>query len=379
MNVAGIIVEYNPLHYGHIHHIKETRRLSGCDILIAVMSGNVVQRGEFSSVDKFQKTQWAIQSGVDIVVELPGVFSLQNANIFAHTSIQLLNSLGVQSIYFGSESGDISPLKTSAEIMRTDAFNERIKSYLKQGFSFPSSADKALSALSGNSLHQNPNDILGIQYINAVYDINPNIHIDTIKRIDSGYYDSFDVQKRIQSATAIRKRIEDNESIEMVVPDYVNKDYDKYINVNDYFPFIRYNLAKHTSQSLNRIFGCEEGIENYLIKSAASPDFESLINTLSTRRYTHAKIKRTLMFMMLNIEKNALTDFSVPYIRLLGMNQQGQAYISTIKNDLSLPLITKLKRTRHPYLDIELRISQIYTLISGRDIYRQEFAPVMIF
>ncbi len=378
MKVAGIIVEYNPLHNGHIHHIEETRRLSGADVLIAVMSGNVVQRGEFSAFDKFTKTKWALKSGIDLVVELPGVFTIQNADIFAYTSVSILSMLGVDTIYFGSESGDANTLKVCAEIMRTDAYDEKIREFLKEGHSYPSSADKALASLTSSDIHKNPNDILGIQYINAVHRINPAIHIDCIRRIESGYYSPYDAKKKIQSATAIRKRIKAGEPVREALPEHVANDTGGFLDYQAAFPYIRYNLSVQTSASLKRIFGFEEGLENYLIKHHDKTSFNALLKALGTRRYTNAKIKRSLMFMLLNVEKSELQDFNIPYLRILGMNETGQRHINAIKRDLDVPLITKIKRERHPYLDIELRISRLYDLLSGTELFSREFKPVII-
>ena len=72
MRVAGIIIEYDPLHTGHVHLMEETRRLLGADTaIVGVMSGNFVQRGEFAVVQKYQRAKAAVESGMDLVLELP--------------------------------------------------------------------------------------------------------------------------------------------------------------------------------------------------------------------------------------------------------------------------------------------------------------------
>ncbi len=377
MKITGIIVEYNPLHLGHIHHLKETRRLSGADVIIAVMSPHVVQRGEFSCADKFSRTRWALQAGIDLVVELPGVFTLQNADIFAHASIQILNHLGVDNIYFGSEAGDIQPLRMSAEIMRTDAYNELVRKYMAQGHSYPSSSDKAIGEITASSVHRNPNDILGIQYLEAIHDINPEIIPHTIPRIKTGYHAPFKKDETIQSATALRTRLKNNESIKGFVPDYVHETIDTIVTLDDFTELIRYNLIRHDSASLSGIFAFEEGLENHFLNHSEFTTIDDLLESLATRRYTFAKIKRALMHMLIDISKRDLYSFEVPYLRILGMNKTGQNYLNIIKKDLTLPLITKLKKEKHPYLDIELRITRLFDMAKGTDHHKEEFKPVL--
>ena len=132
MKTVGIIVEYNPLHNGHLYHIEETRRLSGCDTLICVMSGNFTQRGEPAIIDKFTRTKMAINNGVDLVIELPFVFTVQNADIFAQTSVSILNHLDVDEVYFGSETGDIGALHKLGDVLKSETYNNLVKAYSKQ-------------------------------------------------------------------------------------------------------------------------------------------------------------------------------------------------------------------------------------------------------
>ncbi len=378
MKIVGIIVEYNPLHNGHIFHINESVKKSGADLLIAVMSGNVVQRGEFSSFDKFTKTKWALNAGIDLVIELPGLYTLQNADIFAYTAVALLDKAGVNEIYFGSEHGAIHPLKTAAEIMRTPLYNEKIKAYLNLGYSYPSSADQALYDLTHNTIHKNPNDILGIQYINAAWNINSTIRLDVIKRSESGYYDAYDDDKTIQSATALRQRLINQKSIKSAVPSFVSQDTAKFFDHAQVFPYIKYALTTHRKETLKEVFGVDEGIETHLLKNYKADTFSDLMNQLSTKRYTHAKLKRILMHMVLRSTKDNLPSFDVPYLRILGMNEAGQKHLNSLKHTIDIPLITKIKRTKHALLEMELQISKLYSVLSGNDVYNEEFNPVII-
>ncbi|MFU8787370.1 MAG: nucleotidyltransferase, partial [Candidatus Izemoplasmataceae bacterium] len=354
MKIVGIIVEYNPLHYGHIHHIKETRRLSNADVLIAVMSSNVVQRGEFSMIDKFTRTRWALKAGIDMVVELPGIFALQSADLFAYTSVSLLNHLGVNEIYFGSETGDTMPLYELVDIMNTSEYSDLLKHYLNEGKSFPTSSDLALNELGHEALLKHPNNILGLQYINGINALKAPIKAHAIRRIDSGYYDDILEGTTIQSATSIRKCLIEGVDIKNYVPSYVYEDLKSYkpFDLERFYPYIDYLTRVLTPEDLHNVFGFEEGLENRYLSIEKFESVEDYINQVISPRYTHAKIKRTLMHMLIQTKKDVLTDFNPPYIRILGMNTVGQNYVNKIKKDVSIPLITKLKQTRHPYLDL---------------------------
>lgn len=383
MKVVGVIVEYNPLHYGHIHHLTKTKALSDADVVIAVMSSHAVQRGEFSVVDKFTKTKWALKAGVDLVIELPAVFALQSADLFAETGVRILDALHVDEMYFGSETGDIAPLKDVLKIMQSDAYDTLVKQYLDQGESYPTSSHLALEALSSPDVFKGPNDILGIQYIHAIDTIDSTIEPYTILRLDTGYYDDIKAGTNIQSATAIRKLHIQNDDFKAFVPSYVHKDLKHYPRTNQeaWFPFMAYKLASETQKSLQTYFGFEEGIESLFMKHYDEDGLTPFLDRVSSKRYTHAKIKRALMHMLIGIKKHDIPSFKPPYIRVLGMNKTGQAYLNKIKHDLEdqgIPLISKLKQVRHPYLDIELRVTKIYDLIIQRNLIEEEFKPVII-
>ncbi len=379
MRILGLIVEYNPLHFGHLYHLEKAKEITQADLVIAVMSPNVVQRGEFACVDKFKRTKWALEAGIDLVIEMPSVFVLQNADIFAKVGIDILNRLNVETVVFGSESGDLSHLKTIAEIMRTDVYNQRVKTLIKEGFSYPTSTDKALSELLFDSKPLKSNDILGVQYLQAIYELNAAIKPMVIKRKDSGYYSELAREQNIQSATAIRKAFKEKADISSYVPNYVFKSLDQMIDLEDFETAILYALKQHTPQRLNRIFSFDDGLENLFLQHQEATSLNELIERLLSKRFTHAKIKRALMHMLLHIEKDDILDFNTPYIRVLGMSKHGQQYLNTFKKDTTLPIITKIKKDKHPLLELELRISRIYDMVYKNDLVKQELKPVLIY
>ena len=178
MNVSGIIVEYNPFHNGHQRHINLTKEITGCDLLIAIVSGNFCQRGDVSVLNKIEKTQIALEHGVDLVVELPFIYTLQNASVFGYHSVELLKALKVNNLVFGSETNNIDELRK----MATLSINiDHLKEIMNNGLSYPKSYGLLTSALY-------PNDILAVSYLRAIE------HFDGIKAYsinrNSNYHDN---------------------------------------------------------------------------------------------------------------------------------------------------------------------------------------------
>ncbi len=379
MKALGVVVEYNPLHHGHIYHLEKAKELAEADIVIAAMSGNVVQRGEFSLTDKFAKTHWALAAGIDLVVEIPGVLVLQNADRFALSAVDILDSLGAEEIVFGSESGDIERLRFIAELLRTDAYSAALKVHLENGESFPSSAENALKELTGTSLALSPNDMLGIQYLQAIHHLESDMRARVVRRIAAGYHDEFDEKKDIQSASAIRKRLLEGGAYAESVPPYVRSSLEKQtpLHWEKAAHLLSYRLHLHTSSSLQEVFSFEEGLENLFLKNRDFRSFSDFLAGIATKRYTQSKIKRSAMHALLDVQKDDIDTFRTPYLRILGMSEKGRSHLGAIKKGLGIPLLTKIRRERHPYLDLDLRISRIYGLLAATDIYKQEFDPVI--
>lgn len=379
MKATGIIVEYNPLHNGHLYHIEETRKQSNCDVLICVMSGNFTQRGEPAMVDKFTRTRMALENKVDLVIELPFVFSVQSADVFSLTAVSILHHLGVTDIYFGSESGDISTLEELANILESKRYNDLVKTYMKDGNSYPTSSDLAMKDINPSNDYDLPNNILGIQYINAIRTLKSNIQLHTIKRQSTGYYSEETKDTNIQSATAIRKLLLANKDVCNYVPKSVSEllSNRKIVTLNDFSSQLKYILSSQTNDDLKTLFNITEGIENRILGIKDFTDADDLVNKLLTRRYTNSKIRRTLVHILCNTKQSLLTSFDIPYIRVLGMNDFGKQYLNHIKKDISLPIITKISKEKHKILEHELTVSKIYSLVSDKDIYKEEFNPVI--
>ena len=337
-NVIGLIVEYNPFHNGHLHHIQEIDRLFEDNIKIAVMSGDFVQRGEPSLINKFEKTKIALSQGIDIVIELPAFYSTQSAEIFAKGSVNLLNKLSCSHIVFGSESNDLDKLKRIATISLTKEFELSLREFLAEGFSYPTAFSKALFDEKLGS-----NDILALEYLKAIRNLNSKIEAYCIKREKTGYYD--DEKDNFSSATYIRKILLDcNEKkedklnkIKNLVPEFSYKILEENFGVfsclSDFYDLIKYNIIKNYSE-LKNIQDLEVGLENRLYKySLENLSFEDFFDEVLTKRITISRLQRILLHSLFNLTENITEKVKnkVPFVKILGFSERSQEYLNYLK------------------------------------------------
>ena len=369
MKITGIIVEYNPFHNGHLHHLQETKRLSQCDILIAVMSGNFLQRGEPAIVNKHLRAQMALQCGVDLVVELPYSYAVQNADLFAFGAVYLLNELQVDDIYFGSETNQVNHLKKIAQFTDTEAFNKEVKKWLDHGYSYPSSCQNAINTCLGTDQPFNPNDLLGIQYIRSILNINPKIKFQSIKRIHSNYHDVEITHEEIASATSIRHALYENKLINPYVPHATQKLLFQQTHVfwDAFYPLLKYQINLK-GKDLSNFHDVNEGFEHAILKHINETDtFNALVEQLTSKRYTKAKVQRVLTHILNDITKNDIDTNELKqgpkYIRILGINKDKSHVLQYIKTKTSLPLITNLTKEDLQRVEIDEKTSRVYHLV----------------
>src|SRR5690625_1460837 len=219
MNACGLVVEYNPFHNGHLYHVNEARKVSNAQIIVAVMSGSFLQRGEPAIIDKFHRTKAALQAGVDIVIELPYPYAVQSSELFAKGAILSLQQLGVTSICFGSESGNITDFINGINQLQQNKtlFDQTIKSYVAKGYSYPKATSYAYEAIGMEHVNLiKPNNILGYNYVKTIVENNFQIKPLTIRRIHNDYHEQH-IGSEIASATSIRKEILENDITEKII------------------------------------------------------------------------------------------------------------------------------------------------------------------
>ncbi len=368
MHIIGLIAEYNPFHNGHLYQINKIKEKYPDSILIAVVSSSFTQRGDVSILDKWTKTEIALNNNIDIIVELPFVYSTQSSDIFANGAVTILNKLGIDTLVFGTESDNIDIISSVADLqLNNREYDSLVKKYLKEGLNYPTATNKAIMKLSGVKI-DTPNDLLALSYIKEVKKINKDINIINIKRTNS--YHSLSSEDNIASATAIRNKYLNNENISNLIP--YSPELLQKISMNSFYPYLKYKIIS-TGNNINKYHTVEEGIENRVIKAVyTSNNYEELIKNIKTKRYTYNKISRMLLHILINLTKEEALNINIDYIRILGFNTKGQKYLNTIKRKIEIPLLTGYKKNISKLLDIELRVTNIYSLVAV-DISKKEY------
>lgn len=334
--IAAVIVEYNPLHNGHIYHLDQTRKIMNekCPnsehFIIAVMSGNFCQRGEATVLNKYTRTRHAILSGADMVVELPSIYATSSAEYFAKGAIEVISKIkGVDLVCFGSECGNIDELKHISDISESEEYNSLVKEYVSAGLSYPKSTSKALEdiGIANTDNYSLPNNTLAIEYIRQARKIGLSAELCTITRQGGGYNDTA-IDNEFVSASAIRNSINNksHSDISSKVPDYVyadlltaNVDYDKF------FGIIGSKLL-----DTNEVYEDNEGIINRIKKAMLTANnYEELVELAHTKRYTKSKIKRVLVHIALS-HKPSDIEHNLGNVTVLGVKQSSKQLLSLI-------------------------------------------------
>lgn len=355
--MVGIIAEYNPFHNGHLYHLNKVKEMFPNKTITLILVGNFLNRGDVSVIDKFDKTKLALEYGIDLVVELPFVFATQSADIYAYGAIGILNYLKCEYLVFGSESNDLDKIYKIAEYQINNETD--IKKYLKQGYNYPTSLSKALEEKT-NLRIDTPNDLLAISYIKAILKLKSNIKPISIIRTNN--YHSLNIDNDIISASSIRNLLKENKDISKYVPKETLK-YVKNISIKNYFDILKHQII---IDNLEKYQDVDKTLSNLLKKHILSSNsIEDLINHVKSKNYTYNKIKRCLIHILCSYIKQ---ECKIEYIRILGFNKKGQNYLSTIKKEINVPILTNFK----PILNYELQVSKIYSLITDNDILKKE-------
>lgn len=364
MKAIGIIAEYNPFHNGHLYHLSKIKERYPNHVIVLVMSGNFTERGNVSIINKWKKVAIAKQAGIDLIVELPFPFATQSADYFSYGAITILEYLGVERVIFGSESDNIEDLNLIATTqLENEDFDKLVKIYSKFGNNYPTSLALALKDLTNKNITA-PNDLLGISYIKTIKKNNYKIIPETIKRTSS--YHAKDLEEH-SSATAIRKALKENQEIKNYVPKFTHKYLTDLHFIEDYFKLLKYKILTEADLSIYQTV--DEGFDRAIKKEIkTSTSYDELISKLKCKRYTYNKITRMLLHILCNFTKEKTKSFqNITYIRLLGFNDKGRKYLSTIKKDVPVPIISKINKFKDPMLEFEIQTTYIYALTSTKE------------
>lgn len=400
MKVCGIISEYNPFHNGHAYHIKKTKEETNAEAIVAVISGNFIQRGLPALFDKWTRAKIAIQNGIDLVIELPAYYSISSAEYFAQGAVSLIDSLGIVSnISFGNKCSDINILRRIANVLylEPEDFKNMLHSELKKGISYPIARSHSLKSFLKKEYEEkliseillDSNNILGIEYLKAIINNNSTITPVSIERTGTSY-NSTTVINNICSATAIREMYKTN-ALEKL-PDVLPKSSYEILNneilngkspmfISNFEKEILYAIRMKTVEQLSSISDVTEGLENIIKKaSMKSMDLESLIEVIKSKRYTRTRIQRILMHILLDITKNDIENYKYnpQYIRVLGFNKTGEILLSQISKTSNLPIVTSVNKflknaneVQRKMIEKDILSSNIYTLGYQIPIYKK--------
>jgi predicted nucleotidyltransferase len=396
MRAVGLVTEYNPFHNGHLHHLRESLRVTGAEAAVAVMSGHFLQRGEPAMVDKWVRTEMALAAGVDLVFELPFAFACNSAPHFAMGAVQTLDALGVvDSLCFGSEAGDLVQLNKVATVLaeRQEEIESLTAARLRDGVNYPVARSEVLVGLLPEvsaEILNSPNNILGIEYLKVLYSTNIRIQPYTIKRRGAGYHDT-DVKSQIASATGIRRMIEAGEEIESLLPQPCRKVLHEALRAGRSLDTVRLFVALQSqmlqeSETLNEIYLVDDGIDRRLdLAALKAASFDELVSGVKSRQWTLTRVQRILMYVLLQVkavEMKAFIQTGPLYLRLLGSSERGRKILARARRRKKLPIIAdparatntlrKFYRNRSAYqqlaeemLRLDLRATRIYGLLQG--------------
>ncbi|MBQ8016200.1 MAG: nucleotidyltransferase family protein [Clostridia bacterium] len=388
MKVAGIIAEYNPFHNGHAY-LAEKAREAGFSHVVAVMSGNFVQRGEPALMHHSARTRAALECGIDLVLQLPSVYAVSSAQSFARAGAEILNGTGcIDALVFGSECGSTEKIISAADAVYSEEIKPMIAQELEKGISFASARENALRRINPEcaDIIQSPNNILGVEYAAALKRINSSIEAITFARVGAEH-DSAIASEKNASASLIRERIRRGEAWESFVPPKAAEAYRAFpvADIGGIENAILYKIR--TTCTFSSAPDVSEGIENRILSAAKqATTLEELYSLAKTKRYSHARIRRIILNHFLTVTADDLR-IPVPYIRVMGFNSNGAQLLREMKKTAGLPVITKaadiaaLGENAQKIFSLECAAGDIFALCTAKKLpcgTEKDYKPIII-
>ena len=347
MKKIGIVVEYNPFHNGHLYQIQKIKEKFGKDCFISVvMSGDFVQRGEVSFLNKWEKTRIALENEVDLVVELPVYYAIQNAEIFSKMAVKILDYLGMEIQVFGAENDEIKIFEEIIKLQKSDEYNKKIQEKIKNGNRYMIAQKMVLQEF-GYEEFIKSNNILGLEYVRAILQAKLNIKPYIIKREISEYNEEKVENNRIKfvSASFIRKIFDSKDEkkwleLKKFIPKnihkfLINKMYNKnieYKNIkNEFLKLVKYRMVIDDKKKILEIFDMTEQLYSRIFNAILnSTNYETFFKKIEAKNISIKRIDRILLNILLDIRK---LDENINYIRVLGFNDRGREYLKKLKKE----------------------------------------------
>ncbi len=386
MKVLGIVCEYNPFHNGHKFHIEEAKAKTGADVCLCLMSGNFVQRGEVACQDKFTRALWAVNNGVDVVMELPSIFATSNAGDFARGAIGILEGLSCDFIGFGAESSEdkLTLLRHFVQ-KHENEIGKTITTLAKEGLSYPVAREKAILSLAkeadnqnaaeGNKqlagvfqelLKDNPNNVLALEYLLNMKNATPII----VKR-----------NNEFASSTIIRELANGHKDYSKNVPRAVQNL--EFVEQTELYEQIVSKVLTLSQEEIDRINSADQGFGSKLKREVRNcKTYDELVDMMCSKRYTKTRIKRFFTQLIIRINRDDVLGQNPKYGRVLAFNKKGGELLRQL-NDRDeakdFPIITNIDRDfKKKYsedvansLEIDIRATDYYNLLMGRDLYQE--------
>ena len=384
--ILGIIAEYNPFHNGHKYHLEESKKKSNSDYVVAVITGNYTQRGSCSIINKWQKAKMAKENGIDLIIELPVIYSISSAENFAYGAIKILDSINVSNLSFGAECESLETLSKIANILYNEPseYKSYLSTELSAGLSFPKARSNALNRYMNSDITKiinSPNNILGIEYLKALKRINSKIEPFIVTRQETNHNDK-NIKENFASSSSIRNYINTNTNYDLlksVMPinsfNILIENINNGTFVNNIYSFekeIMYVLRKMDIQEIKDLPDVSEGLENGIKKAANScNNLTDFLSKIKSKRFTLTRIQRILLYSLLDITKTdmQLSKNIIPYVHILDFNSKGKELISEIKKS-NPNIITSVKKFKENckdhnlvhILEKDILATNIYTL-----------------
>ena len=402
MKILGIIAEYNPFHKGHEYQIKKAKEISGADYIIAIMSGNYVQRGAPAIFDKSIRTKMALNAGIDAVFEIPALFSTASANDFAGYGISLLKILGADFISFGAENDNYKLLDTVAKVLTDKEQELAVKKHMEAGLNYAKARHNAIleelkeSKEDINEIENilaSPNNILAIEYLKSIRINNVAIKPVIIGRSGSGYHEKEIEENKFSSATAIRKLVSESnsdifiESIKTAIPE-VNIDLiekSRPVFDDDFLFTVQRSILDKLSKGEDLSAYCDVSKElaNTVEKNILeleNKSYSDFILKLKSKNFTYTRISRAIFHLLLNHKKNMLEDIKseknmAAYPLFLGFKKEASELLSELKKRSELPIVSKISNAKDILSPVSLKIFEdnIYADFLYNSIYFEKY------
>ena len=373
MSVVGIISEFNPFHSGHEFLLNQARLIAQNDPIVIIMSGNYVQRGEMAIMSKWERAKAALQSGADLVFEMPFSTAVEPADLFSLGNIEQLSKLGVTDLVFGVEDANLNFAYLGGKIAEIPQNHMDFKDYSQ---AYPTQYNQMVAREVGHEINQ-PNAILGLAYSVANYNLGSPLKLHPINRIGAGHDDLLQRSGVVQSASAIRNLLlhgEDTSNLKYWMPKAEAAVLSKqkvYPNWNLLYPFLKYRIESSSVEDLRQIYQMSEGLE-YKMKQEIhlSRDFTEFLRRIKSKRYTYSRLRRLSLYTLLNVtQDDMIASFNHESLMLLGFSKIGRNFLKDNRKNFQTEIISKVDKrsAKDGSLALQVRTDRLFEQIMGVD------------